>query len=69
MHRNSRECTIGFFAPIFRQDLKFSPDRIAELKNIAKNSILFLENELSESNAPFLAGTEKPTLAVSIYAR
>lgn len=63
MHRNSREFSIGLFAPLLRKDLKFSPEVNNERGRAATMSAKFLEKELETHGASFLAGTKTPTLA------
>lgn len=62
-HRNSREFTIGLFAPIMRPDLKFSPESIKEREKMCVVVAKQLEAHLALPPNKFLASTPTPSLA------
>ena len=60
--RNSREFTIGLFAPVLRPDLRFSADVTEERKRTCKAVAKFLDSQL-DGRAFLVPGHAGPTLA------
>lgn len=61
-HLNSRGFSGAFFAPIFRPDLKFNPDAMAERKKACTNAAKVLDGWLA-NNTWLAKGSTAPTLA------
>lgn len=59
-HRNTREITLGLFAPLVRRDLTFTPEQIAASQKVVRNVLNAIERRLGASR--FLCG-DTATLA------
>lgn len=65
-HLNSREYTIGLFAPLMRPDIKFPPETIEMKRKHVIHVTKLLDDALATSK--FLAG-DSPTIAdIAVYA-
>ena len=68
MHRNSREFTIAYFAPLLRPDIAMSPEFLDDKRKVCVAAAKLLERQLAKS-AFVATGSAKPTLAdFAIYA-
>jgi glutathione S-transferase len=60
-HKNSRDFTVGIFAPILRRDIKFVPEQLKIMEANCVKAATFLDDELKTNK--FLSGFNQPTIA------